>query len=120
MKCADLQVLPGTGRGTARSAVEGLAVSQNMGEHSLDIAKNLNRRDPQSSEPLFHQPLISRFISRGPRGTVMCPTIHLDGQSRLHAREVENIRACPVLPAESEAARLMSKHLPQQNFGQGH
>jgi len=77
--------------------------------HSLQVAEDLPRGNPHRREAEFLQILIAPRISLRPPGPVMCVTVHLDGQPRFQAGEIDGKRT---LRAPSTSLRLVPLPVP--------
>ena len=117
---ARTSILPGTGRGTSRRLVEGLALIDNVRHDSTDIVKNSARRNSQRSEPLRHQPLVARFVTGCVAAPIMRLAIHFDSNLGRETDEVEHIGSRWMLTSKLEAAGAPPKLPPEQNFGKRH
>ncbi len=117
-----LEILPGTGRGTARRrrVVEGLAVRQNVSNRPFHVVKDFTRGNAKRSIPLRHQPFVPSFIAPRICAPIMRFPVHLDRQPRFETDEVEHERPRRMLPPPFKAARPLSQLAPQQHFRQGH
>ena len=109
MRVAGNSILPGTGRGTVRRTVEGLALSQNVGHDRPKVGQDFSSRNAHRPITLSHKPLVASFIVDRVRSTTMCLTVNLDRQLGLEARKIQDVGPCRMLTSKSEAAGSLAK-----------
>ncbi len=114
-----------SGRGTARHSrvVEGQ--TRNASGHyangnRVQIPQHLKRRNTQRRDAACIEPGITPAIRPGANSAAMPLTIDLDRQSRIAAKEIENVGAARMLPPKLQTARSRSQYLPQQHLRQRH
>src|ERR1043165_337831 len=80
-----LKILPGTGRGTARRAVEGLALLGQMHripDHRFKMRKDVARGYSPGAIAPCHQPFVARFVIGGIGASVVGLPVDFDHQPR--------------------------------------
>src|SRR3954471_5925515 len=94
------------GRGTARSAVEGLtgaAVRQNESHRRLDIAAQFIGRNPEGPESMLLQPPVPVLIPFGILPHLVRDAVDLDDELGLGTVEIDCVRPERMLSAELDA-----------------
>src|SRR5689334_6957298 len=113
------------GRGTARSAVEGLphvsAAMRNDQPHRwLNIPSELKGGDTQNPKPPPPQPLLPFLVALRNVASLVHLAVDLDDELGVGAVEVDYIRPERVLAAELESVRTGLQHLPKRRLGGRH
>ena len=114
-----------SGRGTAQRSwvVEGKACSRlgsNQPRDRVQVLQNFSRRDANGVNARGCEPLISGQISDGPITCKVSPSVNLDREPSIAAKEIEDVRATWVLPPKFESVRPGAKPPPKQDFRQAH
>jgi len=86
----------------------------------IEVIQHIASGDAQSRNLRRGEPRIARGIMALPGAVVMPAAIDLDGQTGIHAIEIENIGAAWMLATKFQSARSLPQRLPDQYFGQGH
>src|SRR4051812_16416417 len=121
------EVLPvrSMGRGTARSAVEGLpasgtAMRENQSHRRLDVPVKLARRNSQDPESMLVQPSAPILIPLGIVTHLVRDAVDLDDELGRGAVEIHGERAEGMLAAELDAVGAGAQHLPERSLRRRH
>ena len=118
-----LEILPGTGRGTARRVVEGQARPAGRNNEIYDraqVGQYVAGGYPQDVHELASQPPVPIRVPLGLVSAIMRLAVDLDRERGVEAIEVEYIGAGGMLPSELDAGGALAQFAPQQNLGQSH
>ena len=114
-----------SGRGTIRQGrmVEG-QTRQRLGRdptnHCIDVLQDIHCRNTKRRDARRTQPLIPLSVAGRTIATRVSFPVNLDCQAGIRAEEVEYVRSRRMLPPELETVRALAKHLPENDFRQGH
>ena len=119
------QFLPGTGRGTISAKtgmVEGSSAAgrEAVRHHAFEICQHIASGNPQRLKTKRRQHRIPPRIAFRPIAPRMRLAINLDCYPPFKTSEIDNKPVARILAAKAEAAGVMAKLVPQQNFGQRH
>jgi hypothetical protein len=113
-----LKILPGTGRGTVRSTVEGAPRPlDNPLNDRIHVFQNFGRRNAKDPDAALAKALVAYLIPTDARLVVMGAAVDLDAEFHLAAVEIEDIMIEPMLAAEFQPAGTAPQQLPQKHFG---
>jgi hypothetical protein len=115
-----LAILPGTGRGTSRRLVEGLALRQNAGKRPLHIVQDVARGQTQRTIALRNQPFVPRLVAERDAAAVVRFSVDFNRKACGKADEVENERSGGMLATPFMPRRSRPELPPEQHFRQRH
>ena len=93
---------------------------QNHRQNCVEITENVPSGDAQSFVASVKKDYVTRLITLRPIASIMRLTVNLNGKPALQANEIDYIPAEWELTPEAQAARPLTKLLPQKHFGQRH
>src|SRR4051794_24784780 len=113
------------GRGTARSAVEGLScvsptLRKNEAHRRLDITMEIGSRNSENSEPMIRQPPIPILVALGIVAHVMNLAVNLDHELDGGAVEIGHEGPDRMLPSKLDAFGTSPQHLPERRLRRAH
>ena len=76
--------------------------------------------EPQHPNPTSGQPGVAREVPFNPLQLLVRRPVHLDAQPRGRTVEIEHIGANRMLPAETQAGLVPSKHAPELTLDRSH
>jgi len=89
-------------------------------ENSFGILKQIDGRDSNCFYSRRPEPSITREIPLRPVATRVSLTIDFNCQPRIAAKEVQDIAASRVLPAELQSVWPLTQPMPEYHFGKRH
>jgi hypothetical protein len=92
---------------------------QDVNHHAVEIIEHIARCNPQRLKPRVGKHAIAFDIPLRVVAHRVGLAIHLDRQSTLKAREVNDISVQGELTAEAQAIRPLAQLLPENDFGEG-
>jgi hypothetical protein len=114
-----LEILPGTGRGTVRSTVEGAPRPlDNPLNDRIHVFQNLGRGNAKNAYAALAKTLVANLITFDAHFVVVGAAVDLDAEPHFAAVEINDVSIEPMLAPELQSAGTSSKPLPQKHFGQ--
>ena len=114
-----------SGRGTSRRSrmVEGQACRGFVNypsKHRVRIVQNVARCDAQRPDPDRFEPSISCPVTDRLIASRVSYAIDFDGQPRVSAKEINDVRTARMLTAKLEATRSLTQPTPENYFRKTH